>query len=278
MSLRPLLLLAVACAALLLSSSSVRGQDVLQPRLALVPGGMTVSWTTAQPLNATASVAYGLSASSLTSTALSTSYNLNYVPATTYWHHVVLRGLSPSTTYFWRVLSPSTAAGSVLSFLTAPAVGDRTPYNISINGDMGIAVDNGTVAAMTRALNNIRLFWSPRTRPFPPLAALPLPSAASQLTSGCCVVLLLAVVLVRHIGDLSYADDSSFLYQYFLPGTYLNATYESVTEQWMNSLTPLWSQKPYMVLPGTPHAHTHTHRLRAARHSFLPPAPSPHER
>ena len=43
-----------------------------------------------------------------------------------------------------------------------------------------------------------------------------------------------------HIGDLNYADDS---------GLY-GMTYESATEAWMERLTAIWSQRPYMLCPG----------------------------
>lgn len=82
---------------------------------------------------------------------------------------------------------------------------------------MGISVDNGTLLSMQSLLPSIDLFW--------------------------------------HVGDLSYADDYLFAYVY-LEATagnpaFINATYEGITESWMNSMTPLWNQRPYMVLPGS---------------------------
>ncbi|MCJ1296873.1 hypothetical protein MMC34_008441 [Xylographa carneopallida] len=46
--------------------------------------------------------------------------------------------------------------------------------------------------------------------------------------------------LYWHVGDLNYADDS-FLYC---------ETYETATEQWMNTMTPIFSKRPYMMCPG----------------------------
>lgn len=200
----------------------------IQQRIALVPNGMTVSWSTVGPINVTATVAWGTSPTTLTSTASGVTYNYN--PSITWFHHVTLYGLAPSTTYYWRVTSPVGVNSSVLSFVTAPPVGDRTPYNISINGDMGIFSDNGTLIAMQQALPNLGLFW--------------------------------------HIGDLSYADDWPYFTKYF-PGKKeaLNASYEKITESWMTSMTPLWNQKPYMVLPGNHEAtvrQQNSHKARTA--------------
>ena len=186
----------------------------IQQRIALIPGGMTVSWSTVGPINVTATVAYGTSPTALNRNA--SGVTLNYNPSTTWFHHVPIYGLAASTTYYWTVISPVGVNSTTLSFTTAQPVGGRTPYNISINGDMGLAVDNGTVQSMQQLLPSINVFW--------------------------------------HIGDLSYADDFLFLEQY-LPatagnGAFVNATYESVTETWMTSMTPLWNQKPYMVMPG----------------------------
>ena len=58
-----------------------------------------------------------------------------------------------------------------------------------------------------------------------------------------------------HVGDLSYADD-----------WVVDDQYESVTEQWMNKQQGIWTEKPYMILPGTPH--------NIAPHTLPPHLPS----
>ena len=145
----------------------------IQQRLALVPGGMTVSWSTVGPINVTAMVAYGTTPATVGGNA--SGITLNYNPSTTWFHHVTIYNLAPATTYYWKVISPVGVNSSVLSFITAPVVGDRAPYNISINGDMGIAVDNGTLLSMQSMLPSINYFW--------------------------------------HVGDLSYADGRLLLQQ-----------------------------------------------------------------
>ena len=52
--------------------------------------------------------------------------------------------------------------------------------------------------------------------------------------------------LFWHIGDLNYADDS-FLY---------GMTYESATETWMDRMTAIFSERPYMMCPGQQARHT----------------------
>jgi len=201
--------LTISC---LLAAVSATDPTPIQQRIALLPNGMTVSWSTLGAIGVTPTVAWGTSPTSLTNTASGTT--LNYNPSITWFHHVTIYNLVPSTTYYWKVTSPVGVISPALAFTTAPPVGDRTPYNISINGDMGIFSDNGTLIQMAQQLPNIDLFL--------------------------------------HIGDLSYADDYPYFANYF-PGDprAVGATYETITEQWMTSMTPLWNQRPYMVLPGS---------------------------
>ena len=172
--------LALACACLLhvAFASPVSQPDAPQPddptpiqqRIALLPSGMTVSWSTVGPLPTPPSVSYGLSPASLNLSA--TGVSLHYDPSVTHFHHVPLRQLLPHTRYYWQVTSPAKLVNATaLSFVTALLPGDPTPFTVAINGDMGLVNEDVTLATMKQFVldDRIDLFW--------------------------------------HIGDLSYADD-----------------------------------------------------------------------
>ena len=164
------LLVLVALAALFGATAAQSDPTPIQQRIALQPGGMSLSWSTLGALDATPSVSYGLSPTALTSAA--TGWSSHYEPSITHFHHVVLDGLTPSTRYYWQVTSPAGMANATtLSFVTAPAAGTHRPFTVAINGDMGLVNEDNTVATMKQwvADERIDLFW--------------------------------------HVGDLAYADD-----------------------------------------------------------------------
>ena len=53
--------------------------------------------------------------------------------------------------------------------------------------------------------------------------------------------------LFWHVGDLAYADDWSDL----------GMSYEEAQETWMNRMTDIWNQRPYMMCPGQQPQETH---------------------
>ncbi|KAF4136561.1 Calcineurin-like phosphoesterase [Phytophthora infestans] len=66
--------------------------------------------------------------------------------------------------------------------------------------------------------------------------------------------------LVYHLGDISYADND-FLEAKQAAGF----CYEEVYNKWMNSMMPLMSRVPYMVLVGNHEAECHSPRCQASR-------------
>jgi len=163
-----LLLVVLACTALFtLTAAQTNDSTPIQQRIALQPNGMTVSWSTVGPIDAVPSVAYWTNSSKQQMSATGVTHH--YVPSISWFHHVVLNGLSPSTTYYWQVTSPADVNSTVLSFTTAPKVGSHMPFTVSINGDMGLVNEDNTVATMKEWVDRIDLFW--------------------------------------HVGDLAYADD-----------------------------------------------------------------------
>lgn len=107
---------------------------------------MTVSWSTS---SASASVVqYGLSKDSLdlSATGNSSTYSTRSVPKEAHafvdytspmLHHVVLRDLKPSSTYFYRA-----GTAPVGSFRTPPAPGDALPLKMFLVGDLGQTLDS----------------------------------------------------------------------------------------------------------------------------------------
>ena len=203
-------MLSIACLwlALLAASGVALAQTArndsapIQQRIALQPNGMTVSWSTVGPIDARPAIVFGTDPSSLDQHE--SGWTRHYVPSVTYFHHVVLNGLTPSTKYYWQVTSPVGVNSTVLSFTTAPKVGEARPFVVSINGDMGLVNEDDSQRLLCRWTDRVDLFW--------------------------------------HVGDLSYADD------YFYDQ--LNTTYEQAQELWMNRMTPIWNQRPYMTCPG----------------------------
>ena len=149
------MLLLVLASVFCLCAAQHQQHTPVQQRIALVPSGMTVSWSTVGPLPALPSVAYGTSASHLTTNV--TGYTLHYDPSVTYFHHVVLHSLKSATTYYWLPVYGNSS--QVLSFKTAPVAGSATPFTIAINGDMGLVNEDHTVAAMAAWVDRIDLFW-----------------------------------------------------------------------------------------------------------------------
>ena len=129
-------LLLVCCAWQCCSGVQSSDPTPIQHRIALSPGGMAVSWSTKGAFDSvTPTVAYGLSSLSLDMNA--TGETSWYYPSTTWFHHVVLRGLTPDTQYYWQVTAPAPASSAIFSFVTAPPVGSNQTVSIAIYGDMG---------------------------------------------------------------------------------------------------------------------------------------------
>ena len=95
---------------------------------------MSVGWNTYGKLNQSC-VAYGTSASSLTSQNCNTNQT-TYGTSRTYFHAVTLTGLTPATTYYYKIGSTNS---SVEHFVSPRLPGDTTPFNIDVVVDLGPA-------------------------------------------------------------------------------------------------------------------------------------------
>ena len=88
-----------------------------------------------------------------------------------YFHDVQITGLNPGTTYFYQIPGGNgTTPSQILSFSTARAAGDTTPFSVAVLNDMGYTNAKGTHAQLINAVDS-------------------------------------GVAFAWHGGDISYADD-----------------------------------------------------------------------
>eukprot|EP01133_Synstelium_polycarpum_P018257 gene18257-21849_t len=172
----------------------------------------------------TPTVQYGLSPSSLTSTAtgITVTYGINEMCASpandpTYFrnpgfiHDVVMTGLSPSTQYYYTFGSNSSGyTEATYSFVSAPTIGTEA-YVIAF-GDLGLNADGFDLNAEIQypARSTVANIFTTITSPFntSPLARrVGATSANGDNTSPPWSVL--------HIGDISYARGNAFIWDYF---------------------------------------------------------------
>ncbi|KAF8319499.1 Metallo-dependent phosphatase-like protein [Cantharellus anzutake] len=183
------------------------------------PTAMVVAWNTFQQI-ATPTVHYGTRIGTLTFSASSDS-SVTFPTSRTWANTVVLTGLQPYTTYYYKIESTNS---SVLTFTTA-----RIPAAAVI--DMGLFGKDGmTVPASKRHL-------IPRIEP-----------GLEHTTIGALDRMSSEYDFIIHPGDIAYADNwitANPLYAFFQA-----QAYESITERFFLQLQPISGIKPYMVGPG----------------------------
>jgi hypothetical protein len=131
---------------------------------------------------------------------------------------VTLRGLQPSSTYYYRCGDPASNTWSdVYSFKTSPLPGSGGsgvyPFSILTYGDMGNWNSQSTFQLLNRIAKNASF--------------------------------------VFHVGDIAYADDA-FLHNPFVFG------YEDAWNEYMRNMSAIASGVPLMVLPGNHEAECHS--------------------
>ncbi|KAJ0410844.1 hypothetical protein ATCC90586_007880 [Pythium insidiosum] len=182
--------------------------------------GMTISWTTFANVS-DATVWVGSSADALEPAAVPVETQSYFQQGNykLYTHHATLSGLTPATTYYYKVGSKSAPAhqSAVNQFRTARTSDDKGPVTVAVYGDFGVGKhSNATVKYVNEKL-------------------------PSQ------------VDFVLHIGDVSYADNA-FLEAEELLGFFYEETYN----RWMTSISPAMKTVPYMVLVGNHEAECHS--------------------
>lgn len=128
------------------------------------------------------------------------------------WFHTCVMDVEYSLKYYYRIpMGECVFQSATFSFMSQPAVGNSTPINIVIVGDIGYdnnhnhGAASATMNALTQAVNSTHFFL--------------------------------------HVGDISYADD------HFVPSEIV-ANYEPTWNTFQQKMQSVTSSSFYMTLPG----------------------------
>ncbi|CAJ2510071.1 Uu.00g059710.m01.CDS01 [Anthostomella pinea] len=200
----------------------------VQQRIAIAgPSSISVGWNTYEQI-AQPCVQYGTSNDSLTLQACSTS-SATYPTSRTYSNMVVLTGLAPATTYYYKIVSTNS---STEHFLSPRPAGDKGAFSLNAVIDMGVYGVDGYTIEMDMSKRDA------------------IPSIDPSLNHTTISRLASSIddyELVLHPGDLAYADDWFERPKNLLDGA--NA-FEAILEQFYSQLAPIAGRKPYMASPG----------------------------
>lgn len=146
-----------------------------------------------------------------------------------YSYHATVSGLQPQTEYFYQVGSAASRS-NVSSFVTA-----RSPLQAT---DEGANSGDADVDASAFEVLIYGDFGA---------------DANAEYTRAYLGNLSRPIDFVFHIGDVAYADNA-----WLSLSTFLGDFYEELYNQWMNSLAPVLTNVPYMVLVGNHEAECHS--------------------
>ncbi|OOF93595.1 hypothetical protein ASPCADRAFT_53516 [Aspergillus carbonarius ITEM 5010] len=206
-------------------------QDLTTPyqqRLAIYgPNEVSVGWNTYEKLNQSC-VHYGTSSDNLDSEACSTK-STTYSTSRTYSNVVTLTGLTPATTYYYKIESGNS---SVEQFLSPRTPGDTTPFNMDVVIDLGVYGKDGYTLSSRKAKKSD----IPHVEP-----------DLNHTTIGRLADTINDYELVIHPGDFAYADDWYLDIDNLLSGS---AAYQSILERFYDQLAPIAGNRLYMPGPG----------------------------
>ncbi|PYH41094.1 purple acid phosphatase family protein [Aspergillus saccharolyticus JOP 1030-1] len=200
-----------------------------QQRLAIMsPTAVSIGWNTYEKLNSSC-VDYGTSSSDLSQQACSTK-STTYSTSRTYSNAVTLTGLTPATTYYYKIVSDNS---TVQQFLSPRTPGDQTPFTFDVVIDLGVYGADGYTITSDASTSKREI---PAVEP-----------DLNITTIGRLADTYDDYELVIHPGDFAYADDWYLKLQNLLDGT---DAYQAILEQFYDQLAPIAAGKPYMVGPG----------------------------
>jgi hypothetical protein len=196
-----------------------------QIRLAFAgDNGVSVGWHTYSCLLSTSNpnlnptVIYGTSKSALTSVSINGNSNVydKNILKTSWFYYAELKNLSPSTVYYYQIVaSDHVSASPILSFTSAPSLGDQSrTVNIVSYADFGV---DGLVEDI---INGKHLF---------------------ERALGALQKIAPSVDFFLHHGDICYADDT---------GEGVFKTYEETFDYCQTMMTNITSAKFYMTAVG----------------------------
>ena len=148
---------------------------------------ISVGWNTYERLTKPC-VQYGTSSGALTLEACSTS-SATYATSRTYSNAVTLPGLTPATTYYYKILSTNS---SVEHFFSPRSTGDKTAFTMSVVIDLGVYGADGFTIEMDQTKRDT----IPTIQP-----------SLNHTTIGRLADNINNYELVVHPGDFAYADD-----------------------------------------------------------------------
>ncbi|KAH7390743.1 Metallo-dependent phosphatase-like protein [Phaeosphaeria sp. MPI-PUGE-AT-0046c] len=200
----------------------------VQQRLAVKGlNAVSVGWNTYQKVTQSC-VEYGTSSDALTSKQCSTS-SVTYPTSRTYSNTVFLTGLTPATTYYYKI---SSGNSSVDRFFSPRLPGDKTPFSITATPDLGVyGADGFTIKGDQSKRDTI-----PQIEP-----------SLNHTTIDHLARTVDEYEFVLHPGDLAYADDWFEKPKNLLDGK--NA-FQAILEQFYAQLAPIAGRKLYMASPG----------------------------
>ncbi|KAI5924945.1 Metallo-dependent phosphatase-like protein [Camillea tinctor] len=200
----------------------------VQQRIAINgPNSISVGWNTYEKLDQPC-VQYGTSSDNLSLQTCSTS-SVTYPTSRTYSNAVVLTGLTPATTYYYKIVSTNS---SVEHFFSPRLPGDKGAFSMNAVIDMGVYGADGYTIKMDQTKRDTIPSIDP---------------SLNHTTIGRLATTVDDYELVVHPGDFAYADDWIEKAKNLLDGE--NA-FEAILEQFYDQLAPIAARKPYMASPG----------------------------
>ncbi|KAJ5691850.1 hypothetical protein N7462_001273 [Penicillium macrosclerotiorum] len=197
-----------------------------QQRLAVYgPTSVSVGWNTYEQLNSSC-VVYGTSADNLSSRSCSTGSS-TYATSRTWSNAVVLSGLTPATTYYYKIVSTNS---TVNHFLSPRTPGDKTAFSMDVVIDLGVYGKDGYTTS------------SKKKDTIPVIEP-----ELNHTTIGALARTVDDYEIVIHPGDFAYADDWYLKFSNILQG---KEAYQAILEQFYDQLAPIAGRKPYMASPG----------------------------
>lgn len=187
---------------------------------------MSIGWNTYQKLNSSC-VAYVTSADNLGSVSCSPSQPTTYTTSRTWSNVVVLSGLTPATTYYYKIASTNS---SVEHFLSPRTPGDKTPFNMNVVIDLGVYGKDGYTTSKRDEI--------PYVEP-----------ELNHTTIGALAQTVDDYEIVVHPGDFGYADDWYLKQSNLAEG---KEAYQSILEQFYDQLAPIAGRKTIHGQPGKP--------------------------
>ncbi|KHN96903.1 Purple acid phosphatase-lik [Metarhizium album ARSEF 1941] len=243
-----LLLPGVINVVLVLASFCVAASDIYPPqpldlttpvqqRIAIFgPNKISVGWNTYQHLSRPC-VQYGLASDALIQKACSNASE-TYSTCRTWFNTVVMDGLTPAATYYYKIVSTNS---SIHHFVSPRESGDATPFAMDVVIDLGVYGTDGFTTSKRDAI--------PKIEP-----------ALNHSTIGRLADTTDDYELIIHPGDFAYADNWYDKHQNRHHG---EAAYQSILEQFYQQLAPIAGRKAYMASPGNHEATCDiTHHVR----------------